>query len=169
MSIAPDGRIQIDWGDGTAITDQPASNPTATHQYTTNGVKAIVARAVRADGSTETGRGTGAYTVAPATLQSITPPGGPATGGTPVTIIGTGLLGTTMVFFASNQATNVAVVSDGLVTCTSPAGTPSALVNVSAFVRNVATAEVQYQYAAAEEEAEEEAAPARAATRKRAR
>ena len=157
MSIPGDGRIQIDWGDGTAITDQPASNPTATHQYASNGAKAIVARATRADGTTETGRGTGSYTVEPGVMTSLIPTGGPPAGGNQVTIVGRGLLGTTLVFFGPNQATNVVAVSDVGVTCTAPAGTPEALVNVNAFTRGVATNAVQYQYAAAEEEETEEA------------
>lgn len=159
MSIPGDGFLQFDWGDGTATETQPAANKVATHQYATNGAKAITVRATQADQATETGRGTGSFTVTPGVLQSMTPNGGPAAGGTPVTIVGTGLLGTTIVYFGAAQATNVAVVSDGLVTCTAPGGAPDALVNVNAFVRGVASNAVQYQYGPAEE-ADQEAVEA---------
>ena len=173
MSIPGDGWLDFDWGDGTAITSVRPPVDSADHQYATNGPKAIVVRATRADHTTETGRGTAEYVVAPGALQSITPSGGPAAGGTPVTLIGTGLTGTTFVFFASGQATNLVVVSDGMVTCTAPAGTPNALVNVNALVRGPATNSVQFQYGAAEEDSEETGAtvaPSRTTrtTRKRA-
>lgn len=173
MSIPGDGFLQFDWGDGTAIETQPAANRVATHQYATNGAKAITVRATQADQATETGRGTGSFAVAPGALQTVTPGGGPAAGGNSVTLVGTGLLGTTLVYFGAAVATNVVVVSDGLVTCTAPAGTPEALVNVNAQARGVFTNPAQYQYGAAEEEAEAEveaqAAPHRSTrARKRA-
>ncbi len=52
----------------------------------------------------------------PPTVTSLTPTSGPATGGTPVTITGTGLLWTTGVHFGSSAASNVVVNSDTQVT-----------------------------------------------------
>jgi len=60
--------------------------------------------------------------VAPPAVQSINPSHGPVTGGTSVTITGTGFSGATAIDFGSNPATNVSVSSDGLsITATSPA------------------------------------------------
>jgi IPT/TIG domain len=166
LTIPVDGWLDFDWGDGTAITSVRPPVYTAQHTYATNGTKTITVRATRADHTTETGRGTATFVVLPATLTGLAPTGGPAAGGTAVGISGQRLTGTTLVFFASNQATNVAVVSDTSVTCTSPPGIPDALVNVNAMVRGVASDAVQYQYQSAEEEEAGEA-PEEAPTRTR--
>lgn len=70
-------------------------------------------------------------TPAPLAIPSVSPNTGPTTGGTAVTIVGTGFnsfagalnggpssIGVT---FGGNAATNVAVVNDNLITCTTPA------------------------------------------------
>ena len=57
-----------------------------------------------------------------ATVTSITPATGLAAGGTNVTIKGTGLAGVEGVTFDGAAATNVKVVDDSTVTCTTPAG-----------------------------------------------
>jgi hypothetical protein len=150
LTIDPNGWLDFDWGDGTAIDSVRPPTVSATHQYATNGAKTITVRATRADHSTEVGRGTGDYTVAPATLTQVVPPSGLA--GIDVGIQGTGLTGTTMVYFAAAQATNVVITNDGTLRCTVPPGT--GLVNVNAFVRGVATNPAQFQYLDAEEEAE---------------
>jgi hypothetical protein len=56
------------------------------------------------------------------TVTSIGPSSGPSTGGTTVTINGTGLLSTSAVRFGNTAATNFLVQNDGVVTATSPAG-----------------------------------------------
>ncbi len=69
-----------------------------------------------------------------ATILSVTPPSGPTSGGTTVTIKGTGLTGTTWVFFGSLPAKHVKVRPNGSVTCTTPPGTgvvPVIAVNLS--------------------------------------
>lgn len=58
-----------------------------------------------------------------ATVTSISPATGLAAGGTNVTIKGTGLAGVEGVTFDGAAATNVKVVDDSTVTCTTPAGT----------------------------------------------
>ena len=60
---------------------------------------------------------------AAATVTSITPATGVAAGGTNVTMKGTRLSGVEGVTFDGVAATNVKVVSDTTVTCTTPAGT----------------------------------------------
>ena len=60
------------------------------------------------------------YLVVPK-VSAIDPTSGSTAGGTPVTT-GSGFTGTTKVAFSDNAASNVVVVSDSKITCTSPAG-----------------------------------------------
>lgn len=59
----------------------------------------------------------------PATVDTIAPATGPAAGGTAVTITGTYLSGVEGVTFDGVAATNLKVVNDNKVTCTTPANT----------------------------------------------
>lgn len=61
------------------------------------------------------------YNASLAAVSSISPTGGSTAGATPVTINGTGLLGTKGVTFGGTAATAVVVVSDTKVTCVAPA------------------------------------------------
>src|SRR6185436_1413528 len=69
------------------------------------------------------------------TLTAVTPNKGPASGGTSVTLRGSGFLndspGKTLVFFGNFTATDVLVVNDTTVTCTSPIGSAGNSVDVS--------------------------------------
>lgn len=56
------------------------------------------------------------------TIASMSPTTGPAAGATSVTIQGTGFSGTSRVYFGSNEATNVTVVSPTRITAISPVG-----------------------------------------------
>jgi hypothetical protein len=60
--------------------------------------------------------------VAAATVTALSPTVGPATGGTTVTITGTGFTGATAVMFGAQAATSFTVVSDTQITAASPAG-----------------------------------------------
>ncbi|MGY3117865.1 hypothetical protein ACVWXQ_001802 [Bradyrhizobium sp. S3.14.4] len=62
------------------------------------------------------------YTAAP-TVTSISPTTGPQTGGTVVTVTGTGFTGATAVTFGATAATSFTVSSSTSITATSPAGT----------------------------------------------
>ncbi|MEY9396807.1 hypothetical protein ABIF66_007614 [Bradyrhizobium japonicum] len=62
------------------------------------------------------------YAAAP-TVSSISPTAGPQTGGTVVTVTGTGFTGATAVTFGATAATSVTVHSSTSITATSPAGT----------------------------------------------
>jgi hypothetical protein len=66
------------------------------------------------------------------TVTAISPTAGPPTGGTSVTITGTGfdLSGPTAVFFGSTAATNVNVVNTTTITAQSPAGTGTVDVSI---------------------------------------
>jgi hypothetical protein len=92
--------------------------------------------------------------VGPPLLASMDPAFGPVTGADPVVLTGSRLTGTTMVFFGSNQATGLNVISDTSVACVSPPGA-AGLVNVSA-LRGVASNAIQYEYRDAEDPGEEE-------------
>jgi hypothetical protein len=59
-------------------------------------------------------------------ITSVTPNTGPIAGGTNVTVKGTNLSGTSAITFGGVAATNVAVVDEETVTCTTPATTAGA-------------------------------------------
>jgi len=69
---------------------------------------------------------------APPVVTSVVPTDGPTTGGTSVTINGSGFTGATSVTFGANAATNVVVVNDSTLTATSPAGTGTVDITVTA-------------------------------------
>ncbi|WP_174997230.1 IPT/TIG domain-containing protein [Pandoraea iniqua] len=76
---------------------------------------------------------TNAYTFNPPlpTVTSLAPSGGPNSGGTAVTITGTGFLGATGVNFGASPGTGVVVLNDTTIVATSPAGTAPVDVTVS--------------------------------------
>ncbi len=65
------------------------------------------------------------------TISNISPRSGPTSGGTSVTITGTGFSGTTAVRFGATNATNVTVYSATQITATSPAGAGAGTVDVT--------------------------------------
>ncbi len=76
------------------------------------------------DGPTGLGTPDGVIGVAPApTVTKVTPKSGPATGGTSVTIAGSGFTGATEVKFADGEAAKFTVLSPTSMTAESPAGT----------------------------------------------
>jgi microcystin-dependent protein len=81
-------------------------------------------------------------------ITGLSPSSGPSVGGTPVTITGWGLTGTTEVKFGNRAAGNLSVVSDTKLTVTSPSGSGS--VGITAATPNgssVPAANVQFDYA----------------------
>ncbi|CAN7403178.1 IPT/TIG domain-containing protein [Aminobacter sp. LjRoot7] len=70
--------------------------------------------------------------VAPPTVTSITPTSGPASGGTFITITGTGFTGATAVSFGGTAATSFTFISPTQITATSPAGSGTVDVRVTA-------------------------------------
>ena len=71
------------------------------------------------------------YTTPPPTVISISPSGGYTTGGTSVTITGTGFTGATSVFFGQTAASSFNVVSDTEITATSPQGSGTVDITVT--------------------------------------
>ncbi|HEY3844012.1 MAG TPA: IPT/TIG domain-containing protein, partial [Acidimicrobiales bacterium] len=65
------------------------------------------------------------------TVGAINPVAGPTTGGTPVTIIGTGFVPGATVRFGASAATNVVVASATAITASSPAGTAGTTAHVT--------------------------------------
>ncbi|MGX5696669.1 IPT/TIG domain-containing protein [Agromyces soli] len=63
------------------------------------------------------------FTYTPAAIDTVTPPSGPAGGGTQVTISGRCFTGATAVRFGSTPATSFRVVDDGTIVAVAPAGT----------------------------------------------
>ena len=57
-------------------------------------------------------------------ITSVSPSSGPSTGGTTVTITGSGLLSAAAPMFGANPATDYLVQNDTVVTATAPVGTP---------------------------------------------
>ena len=80
-------------------------------------------------------------------VDSIAPNSGLAAGGTPVTIAGEGLTGSTGVTFGGTAATAVVVVNDATITCTTPAHAVGAVAVVVANPRGNVTVANGYTYA----------------------
>ncbi|MGE3610425.1 MAG: IPT/TIG domain-containing protein [Bacteriovoracaceae bacterium] len=78
------------------------------------------------DGQTATATSSFTYQNAP-TVTSVSPNGGPLTGGTSVTITGTGFVSGAAVTFGSSYCTSVTVVSSTSITCTTPSNSAGAV------------------------------------------
>jgi hypothetical protein len=83
----------------------------------------------------------------PPTIIALANASGPTGGGTPVTVAGTDLEGTTAVKFGSNSAASFTVHSESQITATSPAGSGSVPVTVTT-VAGTATSGQQFTYQA---------------------
>jgi len=103
---------------GTSVTNVNATAVTAMTPAHTAGVVSVM---VTTPNGTVTKANAYTYAGVP-TFTSITPPTGPKDGGTVVTIIGTGLSGTTGVTFSGTAGTSVTNVNATAVTVTTPAG-----------------------------------------------
>lgn len=148
----PGARVVYDWGDRSEPTEGQGANKAASHTYAVDGIYWIRGQLFTRDMAKIGGvAGTSYNTVPPYSITRITPTGGPAVGGTSCIIDGFQLTGTTAVFFQSVPATNVGVLSDRSVSCTSPAGIPSSAAQV-VVMRGAASNALQFQYGAAEDE-----------------
>jgi len=113
---------------GTAVTVAPGgkSLTVTTPAHGTGSFNVVV--------TTPNGNGTApqqfTFGAAP-TVSGISPNTGPSTGGTDVTITGTGFANPAVVFFGGLSATNVTVNSATSITATSPAGTSAVDVTVT--------------------------------------
>ncbi len=107
-------------------------------------------RVTTAGGTSATAAGNLFTYVAAPSVTSLSPSSGPVSGGTSVTITGTGLSGTTAVAFGATPATSFSVVNATTITATAPAGSAGA-VNVTVLTpggTSAAGAGSQYTYLA---------------------
>ena len=107
---------------GTAFTVVDDSTITVTTPAGTPGTADVVVQHPNGDSAP----GDFTYLVVP-TISSLAPPSGPATGGTPVTITGTGFTGATGVTFGGAPGVGVTVVNDTTITVATPPGTPGSV------------------------------------------
>ncbi len=149
---------------GTNLTAATAVTfgATAATSFTVNSATQITATspagaAGTSDITVTTGNGTSAtgaadqFTWVPApTVTSISPTSGPATGGTTVTITGTGFSTATAVTFGATPATGYTLNSNTQITATAPAGTGTVDVRVTGVGGTSATSAADhYTYIAA--------------------
>ncbi|MCX4820442.1 IPT/TIG domain-containing protein [Streptomyces sp. NBC_01142] len=126
---------------GSSLTGATAVNfgPNAALGYTVNSSTKITAVAPPGTGSVFVTVTSPAGTSNPAlyvyaagpTLTAISPSQGPASGGTTVTLTGTGFTGATAVTFGSTPATSYTVNSANQITAVAPAGTGAVPVTVT--------------------------------------
>ncbi|MEI9982788.1 MAG: IPT/TIG domain-containing protein [Aliidongia sp.] len=106
---------------GTAATGVTVVSAISITAVTPGGTAGAASVLVTTVGGTNAANSLYTY-VAPPTVSAISPSAGPTTGGTPVTITGTGFTGATAVTIGGTAATGVTVVSATSITATTPAG-----------------------------------------------
>ncbi|MCI0342026.1 MAG: IPT/TIG domain-containing protein [Planctomycetales bacterium] len=117
-------------GGGAATSVSVVSGTTITCVTPAGSAGAANVVATNPDAQTATLSGGFTY-VAPPVFSSVSPASGSASGGTAVTLSGTGFLPGATVLFGASLATSVSVVSSTTITCTTPAGTGSVTVTVT--------------------------------------
>lgn len=122
---------------GKQISSLTFASPTTAFQYGTGGGNGI--NNVNTSGNLATGTNTAIFAVSGnyalgMSIASVTPSFGPAGGGTPVTIKGTGFSAGATVTIGAASATSVSVVNATTITCITPPGTAGKLVAVQVSV-----------------------------------
>ncbi len=138
-------------GAGVTIGGAPATNVnvisdtmiTCTTPPGAGGLADVVV--TNADGQADTAANAFTFILAP-TVTDVSPVSGPAAGGTPVLVSGTGFQTGASVTFEGVAATNVNVISDTMITCTTPAGVGSADVAVTNPDGQISTAPSAFSY-----------------------
>ena len=123
--FATSGTVTVTMGGiaATNVTVVSATSITATTPSGTAGAKSVVV--TNLDTQSSNSNITFTYEAAP-TVISISPSSGPATGGTNVTITGTGFINGATVTIGGTVATGVTVVSATSITAATPSGTTGA-------------------------------------------
>jgi hypothetical protein len=106
---------------------------------------AVVDVSVSGPGGTGTGTGAYEYVTSPI-VDSVTPTTGGVNGGTAVTISGSIFTGTTTVTFGGTPATNISVVNDNTITCTTGAHGTVEWVDVTVYNPAPGTGTNLFQY-----------------------
>ena len=114
------GTTAVTFG-GTAATSFTVNSDTSITATTPAHAAGSVAVAVTAPGGSVTLPGAFTYDLPVPTLASLSPSNGPVSGGTSVTLTGSGFTGTTAVTFGGTAATSFTVGSDTSITATTPA------------------------------------------------
>ncbi len=112
--------VEIGGNAATAVTRVNDTTITCDTPAGTAGAKNV--KVTVQDGGADTKMNGFTYNPAP-TIATITPNTGPAAGGTPITISGTGFLDNPNVTIGGAAATGVTKVNDTTINCTTPAGT----------------------------------------------
>jgi len=120
----------VDFGSVQAATVNVVSDTEITAVSPASPTTGPVAVTVAVGTQTSPATGAGQFTYQP-DVSGISPASGPAAGGTPVTITGSGFAAGATVDFGSVQAATVNVVSDTEITAVSPAGAGTADVTVT--------------------------------------
>jgi uncharacterized repeat protein (TIGR01451 family) len=121
---------------GSSWSVEPSSNPTgATSSYldavSCDSGTACTAAGYQYDPTEQNLAESSNASLAPPSVTNVSPNSGPATGGTGVTITGTGFTGATAVDFGSTAATNLTVTSSTVITATSPPGTAGSSLDIT--------------------------------------
>lgn len=117
--FASGATVTIGGSAATNVTFNGATELTATTPVGTAGLANVVVT----NPDTQSGTGSGLYTYAEApTVTNIDPSSGTISGGTPVTITGTGFVDGATVDIGGNPAADVSVVSDTSLTAKTPVG-----------------------------------------------
>ncbi len=124
------GATAVDFGTSPA-TDLAVLSPTSIMVESPAGTGTVDVT-VTALGGTSAKTSADQFTyVAGPTISGLAPTTGPSSGGTGVTIIGTGFTSGTAVYFGMTPGTNLTIVSPTTITVESPAGTGSVAVTVT--------------------------------------
>jgi PKD domain-containing protein/IPT/TIG domain-containing protein len=126
-STVPHGAARYNWqfNDGPGLsTPTETTTPTVTHTFPVGGTY-VVALTVLAGNGTSIGTARKVKVGKPPApaVTKLMPKGGPASGGTSVTITGTGFIEVTAVQFGTVDAEHFNVTSQSSITAVSPAGT----------------------------------------------
>ncbi|WP_338679375.1 IPT/TIG domain-containing protein [Janthinobacterium sp. TB1-E2] len=121
--------LKFGTNNGVAVTVVNSTTMTATSPPGSAGTVNVT---VTASGGTSATGAANQFTYIPApTVTSISPTAGPATGGSTVTITGTGFTGATAVTFGSTAATGFTIDSATKITATAPPGTGTVDVTIT--------------------------------------
>ncbi len=127
------GATAVDFGGSNAATGVIVNSDTSISATSPSG-SGTVDVTVTAPGGTSAANPPGdqfTYIAAP-TVTAVSPNSGPAAGGTGVTVTGTGFTGATAVKFGTNSATSFTIHSDTSISATSPSGSGTVDVTVTA-------------------------------------
>jgi hypothetical protein len=123
-SFVSGATVRVGGTAATNVTFVSATQVTARTPAGTAGARDV--QITNPDGQSATRTGAFTYNTAAPTLTSVSPASGPTTGGTTITLTGTGFVSGATVRVGGNNATNVVFVSSTQLTARTPAGNAGA-------------------------------------------